>query len=158
MNDEGTRTPESPGANGRVKKVRGVVYLDPSRCKGCGFCIAFCPPHVLEFSTEFNPQGYHPPRLKCAGAAWQKECAAARQTRSCGPHPRDSRLPFATWAAPESGSHRVQGNRSPSRERLGQQDCDAESKAHNTARCRNGCLTAQAGCLVPTYCNGTHGI
>jgi FdhD protein len=31
-------------------------------CKGCGFCIAFCPAEVLEFSEEFNSKGYHPPR------------------------------------------------------------------------------------------------
>ena len=47
----------------RPKKVRGTVYITPNRCKGCGFCIAFCPPRVLEFSDEFNAQGYHPPRF-----------------------------------------------------------------------------------------------
>jgi 2-oxoglutarate ferredoxin oxidoreductase subunit delta len=47
----------------KAKKVRGVVHLNTARCKGCGFCIAFCPPHVLVFSDEFNAQGYHPPRL-----------------------------------------------------------------------------------------------
>ena len=46
-----------------AKKVSGLIFLDPRRCKGCGFCIAFCPPHVLVFSEEFNPQGYHFPRL-----------------------------------------------------------------------------------------------
>jgi 2-oxoglutarate ferredoxin oxidoreductase subunit delta len=46
------------------KKVRGTIHVTQARCKGCGFCIAFCPPKVLEFSDEFNPQGYHFPRLK----------------------------------------------------------------------------------------------
>lgn len=45
------------------KKVRGVVYVNPTRCKGCGFCIAFCPPKVLAFSQELNRAGYHPPHL-----------------------------------------------------------------------------------------------
>ncbi|HEX9763751.1 MAG TPA: 4Fe-4S dicluster domain-containing protein [Candidatus Acidoferrales bacterium] len=45
------------------KKVRGVVYVTAARCKGCGFCIAFCPPKVLEFSDELNRGGYHPPHL-----------------------------------------------------------------------------------------------
>lgn len=54
---------EARETTAKVRKVRGVVYLNSSRCKGCGFCIAFCPPHVLEFSDEFNSQGYHPPRL-----------------------------------------------------------------------------------------------
>ena len=47
----------------KTKKVRGTVYINENRCKGCGFCIEFCPQHVLEFSDEFNAQGYHPPRL-----------------------------------------------------------------------------------------------
>jgi len=65
---EETQTKEVPKApekahTEKAKKVRGVVYLNAARCKGCGFCIAFCPPHVLEFSDEFNAQGYHPPYL-----------------------------------------------------------------------------------------------
>ncbi len=68
MAKEETQTKEVPKAadmagTEKAKKVRGVVYLDAARCKGCGFCIAFCPPHVLEFSEEFNAQGYHPPYL-----------------------------------------------------------------------------------------------
>jgi 2-oxoglutarate ferredoxin oxidoreductase subunit delta len=45
------------------KKVRGIVYVDADRCKGCGFCVEFCPPKVLVLSEEFNAKGYHPPRL-----------------------------------------------------------------------------------------------
>ncbi len=63
MGQEASRANGGPTAQPKGKKVRGVIYLNPGRCKGCGFCIAFCPPKVLEFSTEFNPQGYHPPRL-----------------------------------------------------------------------------------------------
>lgn len=46
------------------KKVRGTIALVESRCKGCGFCIAYCPPKVLEFSNDYNKQGYHFPYLK----------------------------------------------------------------------------------------------
>lgn len=63
MGDRETPVAESSGATDKVKKVSGVVYFDLSRCKGCGFCIAFCPPKVLEFSAEFNAQGYHFPQL-----------------------------------------------------------------------------------------------
>jgi 2-oxoglutarate ferredoxin oxidoreductase subunit delta len=68
MAKEETQTQEVPKSSDKprtekAKKVRGVVYLNAARCKGCGFCIAFCPPHVLEFSDEFNSQGYHPPYL-----------------------------------------------------------------------------------------------
>jgi len=55
--------PAPTSAAAKQKKVRGLVFLNANRCKGCGFCIAFCPPHVLEFSEEFNTHGYHPPRL-----------------------------------------------------------------------------------------------
>jgi 2-oxoglutarate ferredoxin oxidoreductase subunit delta len=47
-----------------AKKVRGTIALVADRCKGCGFCIAYCPPKVLEFSPDYNEHGYHFPRLK----------------------------------------------------------------------------------------------
>jgi 2-oxoglutarate ferredoxin oxidoreductase subunit delta len=46
-----------------ARKVRGVVYVNAARCKGCGYCIAFCPPKVLAFSDQLNRAGYHPPHL-----------------------------------------------------------------------------------------------
>ncbi|MBI2956757.1 MAG: 4Fe-4S dicluster domain-containing protein [Acidobacteria bacterium] len=54
---------EAPPEAKKTKKVRGTVVINLARCKGCGFCIAFCPPQVLEFAEDYNPQGYHPPRL-----------------------------------------------------------------------------------------------
>jgi len=56
-----TNPPAGPAP--KPKKVRGTIYVNALRCKGCGFCIQFCPPRVLEFTPEFNPQGYHFPRL-----------------------------------------------------------------------------------------------
>ncbi len=41
---------------------RGKVIINAELCKGCGFCIEFCPAKVLEFSSDFNSKGYHPPR------------------------------------------------------------------------------------------------
>ena len=43
------------------RKFRGEVYIDQERCKGCGFCIEFCPTHVLALSGSFNQKGYYPP-------------------------------------------------------------------------------------------------
>lgn len=40
---------------------RGQVYVIPNRCKGCKFCIEFCPKHVLDYSEEINEKGYHFP-------------------------------------------------------------------------------------------------
>lgn len=50
------------------KKVRGLVFIDPERCKGCGFCVAFCPTDVLELAKDYNKKGYHPPVVKDADA------------------------------------------------------------------------------------------
>jgi len=43
---------------------RYTIHLIKDRCKGCEFCIEFCPRNVLELSNEFNTKGYHPPRVK----------------------------------------------------------------------------------------------
>ena len=45
----------------QVKIPRGEVHIIINRCKGCGFCITYCPRDVLEFSDHFNRKGYHPP-------------------------------------------------------------------------------------------------
>jgi 2-oxoglutarate ferredoxin oxidoreductase subunit delta len=47
-----------------IEISRGVVYILDDRCKGCGFCIEFCPKKILEFATRFNQKGYHPPHVK----------------------------------------------------------------------------------------------
>ena len=47
----------------KARKFRGRVHIHWDRCKGCGFCIEFCPPKVLSFSDKFNNHGYHPPLL-----------------------------------------------------------------------------------------------
>ncbi len=41
---------------------RGLVTINTELCKGCGFCIEFCPTGTLGFSEEFNSKGYHPPK------------------------------------------------------------------------------------------------
>ena len=55
----------------KPKKVKGSVYIFFERCKGCSFCVEFCPPKCLELAKEFNTKGYHPPKLineeKCTG-------------------------------------------------------------------------------------------
>jgi 2-oxoglutarate ferredoxin oxidoreductase subunit delta len=45
------------------KKPRGKVHVLEDWCKGCSFCVEFCPKHMLELSDKFNTKGYHPPRV-----------------------------------------------------------------------------------------------
>ena len=42
---------------------QGEVHIIAERCKGCNFCIEFCPRNVLAESKEFNSKGYHPPEI-----------------------------------------------------------------------------------------------
>ena len=53
------------------KKAIGSLVITVERCKGCGFCVEFCPTHVLALSFAFNAKGYHPPHTvafdKCSG-------------------------------------------------------------------------------------------
>lgn len=37
----------------------GQIDIDRERCKGCGFCIDFCPRGVLKLSSELSPKGYN---------------------------------------------------------------------------------------------------
>ncbi len=49
-------TTERPG--------KGTVFVRTEICKGCSFCIDFCPTDCLAFSKDFNPKGYHFPVLQ----------------------------------------------------------------------------------------------
>ena len=34
------------------------LYLNPVRCKSCGYCVAACPKGALSFSGVMNAKGY----------------------------------------------------------------------------------------------------
>lgn len=42
---------------------QGRVRIIDSRCKGCGWCVEFCPKGCLKVGSRFNEKGYHPPEL-----------------------------------------------------------------------------------------------
>lgn len=47
----------------RLTVPRGQVFIIPERCKGCEFCVHFCPKEVLQVSKQTNNKGYHYPEI-----------------------------------------------------------------------------------------------
>ncbi len=47
----------------KFKPATAEIHLIKDECKGCGYCIEFCPKKVLEESDEINARGVHPPRV-----------------------------------------------------------------------------------------------
>lgn len=47
----------------KVKRPKAEIHIIKNQCKGCGFCIQFCPKDVLEESEEINERGVHPPKV-----------------------------------------------------------------------------------------------
>ncbi len=47
----------------QVDIPHGEVIIIENRCKGCQFCVAYCPKEVLVMSKGFNRKGYHPPEV-----------------------------------------------------------------------------------------------
>jgi len=48
----------------KSKVPEAEICIIKERCKGCGYCITYCPREVLEESEEINARGAHPPRVK----------------------------------------------------------------------------------------------
>jgi 2-oxoglutarate ferredoxin oxidoreductase subunit delta len=44
-----------------IKVPHGEIHILAEQCKGCGFCVEYCPREVLKLSDQFNKKGYHPP-------------------------------------------------------------------------------------------------
>jgi 2-oxoglutarate ferredoxin oxidoreductase subunit delta len=47
----------------KAKFPKAEIYIIKDRCKGCGYCIHFCPRNVLKESQEINARGVHPPEI-----------------------------------------------------------------------------------------------
>lgn len=59
----GDEVSEPPSRRKKASKVKGTVVILSNRCKGCGFCVAFCPTVALSMSRKMNEKGYHYPEL-----------------------------------------------------------------------------------------------
>ncbi|MBA4417935.1 MAG: tungsten formylmethanofuran dehydrogenase [Syntrophus sp. (in: bacteria)] len=38
--------------------MKGIIKIDRERCKGCSFCIEFCPKKAIILSDQLNLKGY----------------------------------------------------------------------------------------------------
>ena len=50
---------------------KGRVIICEERCKGCSYCVTFCPTGALAMGSRLNQKGYHLPEVtdpgKCNG-------------------------------------------------------------------------------------------
>jgi len=51
----------------QMARPHGEVVILAERCKGCEFCVEYCPLDVLAMSRGFNHKGYHPPEVIKSG-------------------------------------------------------------------------------------------
>lgn len=51
---------------GKLRNAKGTVHINRNWCKGCGYCVTYCPTKVLALSKGYNKKGYHPPEVKSA--------------------------------------------------------------------------------------------
>ncbi|UCE97024.1 MAG: ferredoxin family protein [Candidatus Bathyarchaeota archaeon] len=47
----------------KIKLPKPEIHIISDLCKGCGFCIEFCPKRVLEKSDKLNKRGAFPPEV-----------------------------------------------------------------------------------------------
>jgi 2-oxoglutarate ferredoxin oxidoreductase subunit delta len=57
------RIKHEPLDSKELVKPKAEIHLITDQCKGCGYCIKFCPQKVLEESREINARGVHPPKI-----------------------------------------------------------------------------------------------
>jgi 2-oxoglutarate ferredoxin oxidoreductase subunit delta len=51
----------------RLRLPHGRLHIISERCKGCRFCVEFCPRQALEISSNTNSKGYHFPQFAAGG-------------------------------------------------------------------------------------------
>ena len=55
---------EKPFGKEKPKVVTGDIIVIKDRCKGCNFCIEFCPKNCLGLSDEFNTKGWRVAKMQ----------------------------------------------------------------------------------------------
>ena len=41
-------------------KAKGKIKIEREYCKACGYCLEFCPKHVIALAKVYNLAGYYP--------------------------------------------------------------------------------------------------
>ena len=105
-----------------LKVPRGEVHIIADRCKGCGFCVEYCPKDILAVSEEFNAKGYHPPKVVKQG-----ECVNCNLCEMICPDFAIYSVPVedeeAPVAAPERGELAEQTGVRPGVASAAKEDC-----------------------------------
>ncbi len=47
----------------QIPRPQTQITIFRDLCKGCGYCVEFCPAQVLRISEQLNAKGYHPPEV-----------------------------------------------------------------------------------------------
>jgi len=72
------KSAEAESTEKKKPKAMAKIVIDRDRCKGCYFCVKFCPRELIVISEEHNKQGYFPAEFieekegECTGC---KTCA-----------------------------------------------------------------------------------
>ena len=88
--------------------ARGHVVISVEECKGCGLCVASCPPGCLVLAPELSAYGVHPAQYT------GKDCTG------CG---------ICFYCCPEPGAITVYRLRKPARAALGAQGRESHAAA-----------------------------
>ena len=83
----------TPLDHDKVQRTTGHIHILAERCKGCEYCVEYCPLDVLRMSTRFNLKGYHPPEI-----AEKEACVACHLCETMCPE-------FAIFVTEDNGNN-----------------------------------------------------